>query len=830
MASTGPGLRTRPVEVPLLERAGLRLSVDPVLLRRSAGTGPDRGEPAADDLAPVLTAARAAAALAAAQARLDGGTGPGPRTGPGSGTVSLPRVRLLVTAGSGTFDVRAEADGSTVRVSPDVLPAAEPAVAVTALLTAALLHRGTDDPARDRVRVLAALVCTESADADRAALAGRLGVAGLPLADQLEADSLALLWLLAHPDPAVTTRAARRVGVGIGSPQVLPRLARLARTVPDGALRQVLAEAHHRIGRRTLVTHHPSAAGAVKRSTYRGRYRELDDLVTDLVVLLDADSSGAPAHHLGVDLARWRAGAGEPVRLLDEAVSDGRTTEELWRALRAASPGRAVEVVGRDVNLEFTEVWDGPDAVGLVDGGGRCVWQRALPGRSEPAADLERRWAATPAEERRRHTFHWLDPSIPEPGEGAGAGPAVRLSFAGHDLFGAAPAGLVDIVRVCGLLYERLRPDADAESYFSAAALRTGVAAAGRQLRDGGVLVVANVIDSADDSRTYTDVDVFQRVDRPVPRLVRVHRLGLGLGPAVGVSLPLDESRPLDVRPPPAGDDPAPGRSDVAPADAVAFEPWPDRQVHVEWGLIGARQAAARGDDVVIVDVLSFSTTVTVAAERGIDCLVYSGGELTERGGREAVAAELGAVAATGKRSAGPGRFSLSPASLLGITGVRTALFTSLNGALAVSATAGSPFVAIGCLRNRSATAELIAGRLAADPDRRVSLVACGEHWSSVVPDEEGLRPCVEDLLGAGAIAADLARRGLRVSAEATAAAAVFTALGGLPDDLVSSRELIAAGFGDDVRIAAQLDVTAIVPVRSADDPTGRRFVPAEVA
>lgn len=257
----------------------------------------------------------------------------------------------------------------------------------------------------------------------------------------------------------------------------------------------------------------------------------------------------------------------------------------------------------------------------------------------------------------------------------------------------------------------------------------------------------------------------------------------------------------------------------------VAFDPWPVARVHVEWGHVGARLAAARGDDVVIVDVLSFSTTLTMAAERSIDCYVYSGPELAARGGREAVAAALGAVAAVRQRAAAPGRFSLSPASLVDVGVVPAALFTSLNGALAVSAAEGAPFLAVGCLRNRRAVARLVADRLRADPGRRVTVVACGEQWSSV-SGEEGLRPCLEDLLGAGGICVELAALGLPGSPEAAAAGAAFAAAGGLPAEVVSARELVATGFAADVRLAAEVDVTDAVPVRAADG-TGRRFTAA---
>ena len=42
----------------------------------------------------------------------------------------------------------------------------------------------------------------------------------------------------------------------------------------------------------------------------------------------------------------------------------------------------------------------------------------------------------------------------------------------------------------------------------------------------------------------------------------------------------------------------------------TAFDPWPDARLHLDWGLDAARLAVERGDAVVIVDALSFSTTV----------------------------------------------------------------------------------------------------------------------------------------------------------------------------------------------------------------------------
>ena len=51
------------------------------------------------------------------------------------------------------------------------------------------------------------------------------------------------------------------------------------------------------------------------------------------------------------------------------------------------------------------------------------------------------------------------------------------------------------------------------------------------------------------------------------------------------------------------------------------FDPWPDAQLHLDWGLDAARLAAERGDAVVIVDALSFSTTVVMAVALGAEVL-----------------------------------------------------------------------------------------------------------------------------------------------------------------------------------------------------------------
>jgi 2-phosphosulfolactate phosphatase len=262
---------------------------------------------------------------------------------------------------------------------------------------------------------------------------------------------------------------------------------------------------------------------------------------------------------------------------------------------------------------------------------------------------------------------------------------------------------------------------------------------------------------------------------------------------------------------------------------ASQFEPWPDSDVHVEWGSIGARLAAARGDGVVVVDVLSFSTTLNIAVERDFTCLVYSGAELEQMGGMAAAAHALGARPLSKSRRVPPGQISLSPRSLLEAEPGQRVLFTSLNGAAAAQAAAQAPALLVGGLRNAEACAAAVIRLRTHGLVGRVTVIACGEHWSSVAPGVDGVRPSIEDWLGAGLICRRLAEASLTLSAEAQAAAMAWTG----PDQLwscVSARELVSAGFQDDVALALQPDVSGVVPTRAPDEPTGRIFTGVRAA
>jgi 2-phosphosulfolactate phosphatase len=213
----------------------------------------------------------------------------------------------------------------------------------------------------------------------------------------------------------------------------------------------------------------------------------------------------------------------------------------------------------------------------------------------------------------------------------------------------------------------------------------------------------------------------------------------------------------------------------------------------LDWGVPGVRRAAARGDAIVIVDVLSFSTSAVIAASRNIDLIPSDGADAAS------VARQHGALLA-GKRGA---TLSLSPASMLNAPQNTRIVLPSPNGAACCVAAAGVPVVVVGALVNAKAAA------LAAARGLPVTVIAAGERW----PDD-ALRFAVEDLIGAGAIIAHLPGP---MSPEAQAAVATFErAAADLGAELAtcgSGIELVERGFPGDVAIAAHLDAYSCVPM-----------------
>jgi 2-phosphosulfolactate phosphatase len=226
--------------------------------------------------------------------------------------------------------------------------------------------------------------------------------------------------------------------------------------------------------------------------------------------------------------------------------------------------------------------------------------------------------------------------------------------------------------------------------------------------------------------------------------------------------------------------------------------------LELEWGPTGAAALAPYGDMAVVVDTLTFSTTVTVAADRGVRVRPYRWAAAARDDARR-----LGATLAVPRSAAGPGDVSLSPSTFRTGHGLSRVVLPSPNGSTicAVLAEAGVAVV-VGSLRNRRALADHVCER-----GGRILLVPAGERW----PDDS-LRPAIEDLWGAGGVVSAVLERDptVELSDEALAAAAAYR----LVEDRVaeallacpSGQELSGLGYASDVTIAAELDASAAVP------------------
>ncbi|MFE5318669.1 2-phosphosulfolactate phosphatase [Paenibacillus sp. NPDC056579] len=232
----------------------------------------------------------------------------------------------------------------------------------------------------------------------------------------------------------------------------------------------------------------------------------------------------------------------------------------------------------------------------------------------------------------------------------------------------------------------------------------------------------------------------------------------------------------------------------------------------VEWGLRGAMEAAKRKDITIIVDVLSFSTTVVTALEHG--AVVYpSPPPLAKaKAYAEAIGAEL---ALSRAEAAALGGYSLSPLSFKPADRGRRIVVCSSNGAACTSAASDASALLIGCLRNAAAAAQAAEQlRRASPPGACVTVVPCGEQWDDDSGDGQRLRPAIEDYLGAGAI---LARLSGSRSPEAELCAAAFERTAGRLRELIwdcgSGRELRTRGYEQDVLHSTRLDVSSAVPM-----------------
>jgi len=220
--------------------------------------------------------------------------------------------------------------------------------------------------------------------------------------------------------------------------------------------------------------------------------------------------------------------------------------------------------------------------------------------------------------------------------------------------------------------------------------------------------------------------------------------------------------------------------------------------VRLEWGQKGVEALSSTSDVVIIIDILSFSTCVDIVTGRLASVIPYKW--------KDETAAELAknknAILADKKRQYSTS-YSLSPTSLLTVKKEEKIVLPSPNGSTLSLAT-GNAITLCGCLQNAKVVAEY-----AMTAGKKIALVPAGEQWL-----DKSLRPCFEDLIGAGAIIYYL--NGILSPESRTALSAFNDYKEDLTEGLLkcsSGKELVERGFKNDVIFAGQFDCSRSVPI-----------------
>jgi 2-phosphosulfolactate phosphatase len=234
-------------------------------------------------------------------------------------------------------------------------------------------------------------------------------------------------------------------------------------------------------------------------------------------------------------------------------------------------------------------------------------------------------------------------------------------------------------------------------------------------------------------------------------------------------------------------------------------------KIRFDWGVRGAESVSDGADIAVVVDVLSFTTTLSVALDAGMTVFPYNGSY--EAAAAAKFAESHDAQLAVNRIDRLAGQVSLSPSTVREASEVSRLVLPSPNGStISFELQHRVPIVLAASLRNAGAVANWIRHRY--DPESTVvAVIAAGERWS-----DGSLRPAIEDLWGGGAVIASLRAGGWSDwSPEAILAADAFEHnVASLPEQLTacaSGRELIDRGFADDVTIAAEVGQSHVVPL-----------------
>lgn len=214
--------------------------------------------------------------------------------------------------------------------------------------------------------------------------------------------------------------------------------------------------------------------------------------------------------------------------------------------------------------------------------------------------------------------------------------------------------------------------------------------------------------------------------------------------------------------------------------------------------------ALLAGATVVVVDVLRMTTTATVLADLGLVHLAVVADVERARARARADGALLLGERRTRPLPGFDGGNSPAEFTAAQVRG-RAAVMCTTNGSAAVEACAAAEHVVLGCLRN----GEAVARRALALARGQIRVVCAGTAG----------RLSLDDVAGAGHVVAVLAGLVPEAELDDTALIARAVAGGNIPGLLAASRHgrtLLAAGFADDVLLAAQRDVSQGVMERVA--------------
>ena len=237
-------------------------------------------------------------------------------------------------------------------------------------------------------------------------------------------------------------------------------------------------------------------------------------------------------------------------------------------------------------------------------------------------------------------------------------------------------------------------------------------------------------------------------------------------------------------------------------------------QCRMDWAERGTIEASNRGDIIIIIDVLSFSSTVTNAVHSGVTIYPFP-----KVGGIQEFGKLVGAEVCLGRKEAREENTpSLSAPSFNESFRGKKFVLSSRNGATCTKASKKVPALLIGCFLNVSAVAK-VANKIQKETGANITVIACGERWSRINEEPQELRPSIEDYLCAGAILELL--DGTK-SPEARVCVSAFQCskkdLTELLSDSSSGRELKARDFSSDVDFAIQFDKFQEVPILMEDE------------